>query len=42
MKNKNKILNEMQIISNNFKSGNFLGTISKSKNYYTYYLTMSF
>ena len=31
MKNKNEILNELQIISNNFQSGNFIETISKSK-----------
>ena len=31
MKNKNEILNEFQIINNNFQSGNFIETISKSK-----------
>jgi tetratricopeptide (TPR) repeat protein len=31
MKNKNEILNEFQIITNNFQSGNFIETISKSK-----------
>ena len=31
MKNKDEILKELQIISNNFQFGNFLETISKSK-----------